>query len=131
MEFKRHSNGSILDVNEMPKPLPWLGLSFQHMFSMFGSTVIVPLLVGLSPSIALFASGVGTLLHILITKHKIPMYMGSSFAFVTPMISLMNTTGYPGIAQGVIAVGLVYLLVASLIWLIGSDWLDKLLPPVV
>ena len=61
-----HDDRAILDIHDMPKFLPWVGLSLQHMFSMFGSTVIVPLLVGLSPSIALFASGVGTLLHIMI-----------------------------------------------------------------
>lgn len=126
-----HDDRTILDVHDMPKFWPWVGLSLQHMFSMFGSTVIVPLLVGLSPSIALFSSGVGTLLHIMITQRKIPAYMGSSFAFILPMTALMKTTGYPGIAQGVIGVGLVYLVVALIIWLIGSDWVDKILPPIV
>ncbi|MBO8441947.1 MAG: uracil permease [Firmicutes bacterium] len=126
-----HDDSVVLDVYDKPKFGPWVGLSLQHMFSMFGSTVIVPLLVGLNPSIALFSSGVGTLLHILITKRKIPAYMGSSFAFVTPMLALMKTTGYPGIAQGVIAVGLIYLIVAGLVGIIGSNWLDKLLPPIV
>ncbi len=126
-----HDDRAILDIHDMPPFWPWVGLSLQHMFSMFGSTVIVPLLVGLSPSIALFSSGVGTLLHIMITNRKIPAYMGSSFAFITPMLALMKTTGYPGIAQGVIGVGIVYLLIAGLIWAIGSDWIDKLLPPIV
>jgi uracil permease len=121
----------ILDVDDKPGFWLWLGLSLQHMFSMFGSTVIVPLLVGLSPSIALFTSGVGTLIHILVTQKKIPAYMGSSFAFIVPMKYLMQVTGYPGIAQGVIAVGLIYLVVALLISFIGADWIDKLLPAVV
>lgn len=121
----------ILDVNDKPGFWLWIGLSLQHMFSMFGSTVIVPLLVGLSPSIALFTSGVGTLIHILVTQKKIPAYMGSSFAFIVPMKYLMQVTGYPGIAQGVIAVGVIYLIVALLISMIGSDWIDKLLPAVV
>ncbi|WP_105956121.1 solute carrier family 23 protein [Apilactobacillus quenuiae] len=121
----------VLDVNEKPGFFLWLMLSMQHLFSMFGSTVIVPLLVGLSPSIALFASGVGTLLHILITQKKIPAYMGSSFAFIVPMKYLMQTTGYPGIAQGVIAVGLIYLVVALIICFFGLDWIDKILPAVV
>ncbi|KRN13295.1 uracil-xanthine permease [Fructilactobacillus fructivorans] len=89
------------------------------------------MLVGLSPSIALFASGIGTLLHVLITKGKIPAYMGSSFAFVTPMMALMKTTGIAGVSQGVVAVGLVYVIVATIISFIGSDWIDKILPPVV
>ncbi|QEA31464.1 solute carrier family 23 protein [Secundilactobacillus malefermentans] len=126
-----HDNDAVLDIHDKPKFWAWVGLSLQHMFSMFGSTVIVPLLVGLSPSIALFASGVGTLLHIMITQRKIPAYMGSSFAFITPMLALMKTTGYPGIGQGVVAVGVVYLIVALIIGLVGSDWIDKILPPIV
>ena len=121
----------VLDIHERPSGIKWIGLSLQHMFSMFGSTVIVPLLVGLSPSTALFASGIGTLLHILITKGKIPAYMGSSFAFITPMLALMKTTGISGVQQGVIAVGVVYLIVAMLVWMLGTNWIDKLLPPIV
>ncbi|MHA8111204.1 uracil-xanthine permease family protein [Lactobacillaceae bacterium Melli_B4] len=126
-----HDDDAVLDIHDKPKFLPWIGLSLQHMFSMFGSTVIVPLLVGLSPSIALFSSGVGTLLHILITKRQIPAYMGSSFAFIVPMAALMKTTGYPGIAQGVVTVGIVYLIVALIISLIGKDWVDRVLPPII
>ncbi|WP_172187597.1 uracil-xanthine permease family protein [Lentilactobacillus kribbianus] len=126
-----HDDNALLDIHDRPKPLAWAGLSLQHMFSMFGSTVIVPLLVGLSPSIALFSSGIGTLLHIMITQRKIPAYMGSSFAFITPMLALMKTTGYPGIAQGVVSVGIVYLIIAAIIWAVGSNWVDKILPPIV
>lgn len=125
------NSDTILDVNDKPGFWLWIGLSLQHMFSMFGSTVIVPLLVGLSPSIALFTSGVGTLIHILVTQKKIPAYMGSSFAFIVPMKYLMQVTGYPGIAQGVIAVGVIYLVVALIVAMIGSEWIDKLLPAVV
>lgn len=103
----------------------------QHLFSMFGSTVLVPILVGLNPGIALFSSGVGTLMYILITRGKIPAYMGSSFSFIVVMQSLMKTAGYPAIAQGTVAVGCVYLLVSLLVTLIGSDWIDKALPPIV
>lgn len=121
----------VLDVDERPQPWQWFGLSLQHMFSMFGSTVLVPILVGLNPGIALFSSGVGTLMYLLITKHKIPAYMGSSFSFVVPMMALMKTTGYPGIAQGTIAVGCVYLIVSLIVGLAGSDWIDRVLPPIV
>jgi len=121
----------VLDIDDKPKFFQWVGLSLQHMFSMFGATVLVPLLVGLNPGIALFSSGVGTLLHIFITKRKIPAYMGSSFAFIIPMTALMKTTGYPGVATGVISVGIVYLIVALIVAWIGSDWIDKLLPPIV
>lgn len=121
----------VLDVDDRPSLGQWIGLSLQHMFSMFGSTVLVPLLVGLNPGIALFSSGVGTLLHIMITKRKIPAYMGSSFAFIVPMIALMKTTGYPGVAVGVLSVGVIYMIVAAIVGAIGTDWIEKMLPPVV
>ncbi|PWG00167.1 uracil-xanthine permease family protein [Levilactobacillus bambusae] len=126
-----HNPDAVYDIHDRPKFLAWVGLSLQHLFAMFGSTVLVPILVGLNPGIALFSSGVGTLLHILITKGKIPAYMGSSFSFIVPMVALMKTTGYPGIAQGTLAVGLVYLIVAILVALIGDSWIDYLLPPIV
>lgn len=122
---------AILDIHDKPTFPHLLGLSIQHMFAMFGSTVLVPILVGLNPGIALFSSGVGTLLYILITQAKIPAYMGSSFTFIVPMMALMKTTGYAGIAQGTISVGVVYLVVALIISQMGSDWLDKILPPIV
>lgn len=106
-------------------------LSVQHLFTMFGSTVLVPLLVGLNPSIALFASGVGTLVYILCTKAKIPAYLGSSFAFIATMQALMKHYGYPAVGQGAISAGLVYVLVALLISRFGSKWVDTVLPPVV
>lgn len=121
----------LLDVNEKPTLGHGIFLSIQHLFAMFGSTVLVPILVGLDPGIALFASGVGTLLHILITHKKIPLYMGSSFAFITIMISLMKTAGYPAVAQGIIAVGVVYLVIAIIVGFLGHDWIDKALPPIV
>lgn len=126
-----HRDGVVLDVDERPEFGQWVGLSLQHMFSMFGSTVLVPILVGLNPGIALFSSGVGTLMYLLITRHKIPAYMGSSFSFIVPMMALMKSTGYPGIAQGTIAVGCVYLLVSLIVTMIGSDWIDRMLPPIV
>ena len=126
-----HRDGVVLDVDERPEFGQWVGLSLQHMFSMFGSTVLVPILVGLNPGIALFSSGVGTLMYLLITRHKIPAYMGSSFSFIVPMMALMKSKGYPGIAQGTIAVGCVYLLVSLIVTMIGSDWIDRVLPPIV
>lgn len=126
-----HRRDVVLDVDERPNTGQWFGLSLQHMFSMFGSTVLVPILVGLNPGIALFSSGVGTLMYLLITRHKIPAYMGSSFSFVVPMMALMKSTGYPGIAQGTIAVGCVYLIVSLIASQIGSAWIDKVLPPII
>lgn len=130
-QTKFHNDAAVLDIGDRPGFMQWIGLSIQHLFAMFGSTVLVPILVGLDPSIALMSSGVGTLMYILITKGKIPAYMGSSFSFITVMQALMKGAGYPAIAQGTMAVGIVYLIVALIVNFIGSDWIDKALPPVV
>lgn len=122
---------AILDVYEKPGPSQGILLALQHLFAMFGSTVLVPILVGISPSIALLSSGVGTLVHMVLTRFKIPAYLGSSFAFVATMQALMKQDGYPAIAQGAIAAGLVYVIVALVVAKIGSAWVDKVLPPIV
>ncbi|WP_019790502.1 uracil-xanthine permease family protein [Streptococcus sobrinus] len=119
------------DISDVPKPELLLGLSFQHLFAMFGSTVLVPILVGIDPAIALFSSGLGTLAHLTVTKYKIPAYMGSSFAYIATMQTLLKTDGMPAVAQGAISGGLVYLLVALIVKFAGKDWIDKVLPPIV
>ncbi|MGB4163506.1 MAG: solute carrier family 23 protein, partial [Bacillota bacterium] len=73
------------DVHDRPNIKEWIPLSFQHVFAMFSATVLVPLLTGLSPATALFTSGIGTLIYILITQGKVPAYLGSSFAFIAPL----------------------------------------------
>ena len=98
---------------------------------MFGSTVLVPILVGIDPAIALFSSGLGTLAHLTVTKYKIPAYMGSSFAYIATMQMLMKTDGIAAVAQGAIAGGLVYLIVALIVKFAGNAWIDKVLPPIV
>ncbi|TCL72304.1 uracil permease [Hydrogenispora ethanolica] len=131
--------GKKVDVNERLPLLQSIPLSLQHLFAMFGATVLVPYLVGLDTSVTLFSSGVGTLLYILITKGKIPAYLGSSFAFIAGMTAIIGaapgTVGSPdkiALAMGGCAVaGLIYVLVALLIAKFGTQWLDKLLPPVV
>ncbi|WP_373756310.1 uracil-xanthine permease family protein [Streptococcus ferus] len=115
----------------MPKPGHLIGLSFQHLFAMFGATVLVPILVGIDPAIALFSSGLGTLAHLSVTKFKIPAYMGSSFAYIATMQTLMKTDGIAAVAQGAIAGGLVYLIVALIVRFAGNEWIDKILPPIV
>lgn len=119
------------DVEEMPKTGMLIGLSFQHLFAMFGATVLVPILVGIDPSVALLSSGLGTLAHLSVTKFKIPAYMGSSFAYIAAMQMLMKTDGIGAVAQGAITGGFVYLIVALIVKAIGNDWIDKVLPPVV
>ncbi|OXC16243.1 MULTISPECIES: solute carrier family 23 protein [Lactobacillus] len=122
---------AVLDVYEKPEFGQGVLLSLQHMFAMFGSTVLVPILIGINPSIALLSSGVGTLVHMILTHFKIPAYLGSSFAFVATMQALMKTDGYPAVAQGAIASGLVYVIVALIIAKVGSGWVNKVLPPIV
>ncbi len=126
-----HNSDVIYDVHDKPPVGMWFGLSFQHLFAMFGSTVLVPILVGIDPSIALFSSGLGTLAHLSVTKYKIPAYMGSSFAYILAMQSLMKSDGIAAVAQGAVVGGLVYLIVALIIKFIGKDWIDKVLPPIV
>ncbi|KAF1302490.1 uracil permease [Enterococcus sp. JM9B] len=128
-EFRNED--AVLDIHDKPKPLHWVGLSLQHLFTMFGATVLVPILVGIDPGIALVSSGLGTLVYLTTTKGKIPAYLGSSFAFIAAMQLLMKSDGYPAIAQGAITTGLVYLLVSLIVRKIGSAWLDRILPPIV
>lgn len=123
----------IVDVDEKPRLLQWIFLSFQHVFAMFGATILVPMMTGFPVSVALFASGVGTLIYTLCTKRKVPVYLGSSFAYISAVILAVEAMdGDISAAQtGLILVGLIYVIVAIVIKFIGKDWIDKLLPPIV
>ncbi|MGX1194021.1 solute carrier family 23 protein [Metabacillus sp. SLBN-84] len=120
-----------LDIKETPKPLTWITLSFQHLFAMFGATILVPFLVGLDPAVALISSGLGTLAFLLITKGQVPAYLGSSFAFIAPIIAAKAAEGPEGAMVGSFLAGVVYGLVALLIKIVGYKWIMKLLPPIV
>ncbi|CAH2713330.1 Uracil permease [Neobacillus rhizosphaerae] len=125
------NNKPILDVTETPTPGQLLTLSIQHLFSMFGATILVPYLIGLSPAMALISSGFGTLAFLLITKFKVPAYLGSSFAYIIPMQKAYELGG-PGAAMlGTFLAGLVYGIVALIISKAGHRWIMNLLPPVV
>ncbi len=123
----------IIDINEKPKPSIWALLSFQHVFAMFGATILVPILTGYPVSVALFASGVGTLVYTVCTKGKVPVYLGSSFAYITAVILAVEAMGgnISAAQTGLMLVGLIYVLVAIIIKFIGKAWIDKLLPPIV
>ena len=103
----------------------------QFLFVAFGATVLVPLLVGLDPSVALFTAGVGTLIFHLITKGKVPVFLGSSFAFIAPIIKATELYGLPGALSGLVAVGAVYGIMSLLIRLRGVGFIARLFPPVV
>ncbi|MGE7215599.1 solute carrier family 23 protein [Priestia koreensis] len=120
-----------LGIREIPKPHKMLLLSLQHLFAMFGATILVPVLVGLNPGIALISSGIGTLTYIAITKGRLPSYLGSSFAFISPIIAV-KAGGGPGAALvGSFLAGVVYAVVALIIKGSGTKWLMKMLPPIV
>ena len=106
-------------------------VGIQFLFVAFGSTVLVPLLVGLDPATALFTAGIGTLLFHLVTKGQVPIFLGSSFAFIAPIISASQQWGMPGTIAGIAGVALVYFLMSALIKWQGRKLLDTLFPPVV
>ena len=128
----------LLDVNEKPTIAKWIILALQHVFAMFGATILVPIMVNTSAGetvltipVALVTSGIGTLIYILCTKGRSPVYLGSSFAFIAPLAAAYVKGGISGAMIGVMAVGLVYVIFAIIIHFIGKKWIDKLLPPVV
>ncbi len=106
-------------------------LGVQHLFAMFGATVLVPLLTGLNPSVALIGAGIGTLLFHWITGFKVPVFLGSSFAFIGAISAIIKSDGIPAAQGGIIIAGLVYAVIALIIKLIGPEKMVKLFPPVV
>ncbi len=123
----------LFDVHEKPAPFQGIFLSFQHVFAMFGATILVPLILGMPVSVALFASGIGTLIYQVATQFKVPVYLGSSFAYISAMaLAIKEMGGDISAAQtGIFFVGLIYVLIAGLVKAIGTKWIDTLLPPVV
>ena len=103
----------------------------QFLFVAFGSTVLVPLLVGLDPATALFTAGIGTFIFHMVTRGKVPIFLGSSFAFIAPIISASQQWGMPGTLAGIVGVALVYFVMSALIKWQGRKLLDRLFPPVV
>lgn len=124
-------DNTILGPSDRPNLARWVPLSFQHVFAMFGATILVPLLTGLSPSTALFSAGTGTLIYILITGAKVPAFLGSSFAFIPALTSIGSAYGMPYALGGAFCAGIFYAVVALIIKFVGTGWLDRALPPVV
>lgn len=133
MELQTSKVNLLLDVDQNPPLAKGLLLSLQHVFAMFGATILVPLILGMPVSVALFASGLGTLIYMVATQFKVPVYLGSSFAFISAMaFAMKQMNGDVSAAQsGVVLVGLVYVVVALAVKLIGTKWIDRLLPPIV
>ena len=119
----------IIQVEEKVPVKLLIPLSIQHMFAMFGASVLVPFLFGINPAIVLLMNGVGTLLFILITKGRAPAYLGSSFAFLGPAGLVIAKFGYPYALGGFVAIGIGGMIVALIIGKFGTDWIDVVLPP--
>ncbi|MFW5893192.1 MAG: uracil-xanthine permease family protein [Bacillota bacterium] len=127
-----NTNELILDVHEKPESYwKWALLSLQHVFGMFSATILVPLLTGLDTGVALIASGVGTLIYIAITKKKVPIYLGSSFAYIAAITFALENGGEGSAFTALMGIGLVYAVVSTILIFTGTGWLNRLLPPVV
>ena len=122
-------NKRIIQVEEKVPFKLLVPLSVQHMFAMFGASVVVPFAFGINPAVGLFMNGVGTLLFILITKGKAPAYLGSSFAFLAPAGVVIENWGYSYALGGFVVVGFLGCILALLIYKFGSDWINVVLPP--
>lgn len=124
-------NKPILDVHEAPAIQKWIPLSLQHLFAMFGATILVPLLTNLDVQTALLTSGLGTLLFLFLTKGQVPNYVGSSFAFIGPIGTVAASQGFGAAMLGAFLAGMVYVVISIIVKFVGIKWLDRLLPPVV
>lgn len=130
--MNERSHTQIIGVDDKVDIARAIPLGIQHMMSMFGATVLVPFLTGLNPNLAIMCSGIGTIVYLLMTRNKIPSYLGSSFAFISPIIVATAATGSLNTAlSGVVVAGLVFLTMAFIIKIAGTHWLDTLLPPVL
>jgi len=123
------NDGKIIQVEDKVPVSLLVPLSIQHMFAMFGASVLVPFIFGINPAVVLFMNGIGTLLFILITKKKSPAYLGSSFAFLAPATIVIKHYGYAYALGGFLAVGICICLIAFVIYKCGSDWINIVLPP--
>lgn len=124
------NDGAIRDVTQLGVP-KMITLGIQHTFTMFGATVLVPIITGMNVSVALFMAGIGTLLFHVITQGKVPAFLGSSFAFIAPILAVAQTHGMEYAQGGIVVAGLIYLALAGLIAIFGIDRVLKFFPPVV
>ena len=118
-----------IDTTERPPLLQTIPLSLQHLFAMFGSTVLVPILFHVNPATVLLFNGIGTLFYLILCKGKIPAYLGSSFAFLSPVFLVLSEYSYEAALGGFIVVGVVFCLVSLLVHTAGTSWIDVIFPP--
>ena len=136
-DWSIHSDGRTVKPGSVVAPserLAWpitIGIGAQHVVAMFGATFLVPLLTGFPPATTLFFSGVGTVLFLLITRGRVPSYLGSSFAFIAPLAAASSSHGPAGSLGGIVMAGIALFLVGMIVQFAGTGWLTKLMPPVV
>lgn len=123
------SEKRIIQVEERVPAKMLIPLSIQHMFAMFGASVLVPFIFGINPAVVLFMNGLGTLLFIFVTRGKAPAYLGSSFAFLAPAGIVIEKFGYPYALGGFVVVGFCGCLLALVVYKFGTKWIDIVLPP--
>ncbi|MEY9854104.1 uracil-xanthine permease [Leifsonia sp. EB41] len=137
LPWKLHGDGKKVGAREVVLPgerLTWprtIGLGAQHVVAMFGATFLVPLLTGFPPSTTLLFSGVGTMLFLLVTRNKLPSYLGSSFAFIVPIVAATKAHGMPSALFGIVVTGLLLAVVGLIVVATGTKWIDGLMPPIV
>ena len=132
------NNNMLLGVRDKPPALRWVLLAVQHVCAMFGATILVPIVVNttagadvLSIPVALVTSSIGTLIYLICTRGRSPVYLGSSFAFIAPMVAGYALAGKASVFSALMLVGLVYVIVSCIIRVSGKAWINKLLPPVI
>lgn len=129
--WKVHTSGDVVAPDER---LSWprtIGIGLQHIAAMFGATFLVPILTGMSPTTTLFFSGIGTMLFLIITKNRVPSYLGSSFAFLAPIAAAKADGGMGAALGGVVAAGVILALIGLIVRAVGMKWIEWMLPPVV
>jgi uracil permease len=127
-----HVERRIIQVEEKVPLSQGIPLSLQHLFAMFGATVLVPFLFKVNPATSLLMNGIGTIIYLIISKGRIPAYLGSSFAFISPVFAIMGAAslgGYAAAQGGFIVFGLFFILVAFIVKMVGTDWIDIIFPP--
>lgn len=137
IKWKLHGDGKTIRPGHVVSPderLAWpltIGIGMQHVVAMFGATFLVPIITGMPPATTLFFSGVGTLLFLVITKGRVPSYLGSSFAFIAPIMASQQQYGVAGALGGVVLAGVVLALIGAVVQKFGAEWINRLMPPIV
>ena len=126
------NSNMMLGTGDKPTTLRWVLLAIQHVCAMFGATILVPIVVNiLSIPVALVSSGIGTIIYLICTRNRSPVYLGSSFAFIAPVVAGYAIGGTGSVFTALMIVGIVYVIISMIIRMTGPSWINKLLPPVV